>query len=73
MTKKIIDCETGEIIERELNQEELAQQEKDTETAIAIQAELDALKAESQTKKAEAEAKLAALGLTADDLRALGL
>ena len=30
MTKKIIDCETGEIIERELNEEELAQQEEDT-------------------------------------------
>jgi hypothetical protein len=27
MTKKIIDCETGEIIERELNEEELAQQD----------------------------------------------
>ena len=73
MTKKIIDCETGEIIERELNEEELAQQEEDTETGIAIQSELDALRAESEAKKATAEAKLAALGLTSDDLTALGL
>ena len=73
MTKKIIDCETGEIIERELNEEELAQQEEDTETGIAIQSELDALRAESEAKKATAEAKLAALGLNSDDLAALGL
>jgi hypothetical protein len=73
MTKQIINCETGEIIERELNEEELAQQEKDTETGIAIQSELDALRAESEAKKATAEAKLAALGLTSDDLKALGL
>ena len=73
MTKKIIDCETGEIIERELNEEELAQQEEDTETGIAIQSELDALRAESEAAKTVAEAKLKALGLTTDDLAALGL
>lgn len=73
MTKQIINCETGEIIERELTEQELAQQEKDTATAIRIQKELEALKTEAETKKAAAEAKLAALGLTADDLKALGL
>lgn len=73
MTKQIINCETGEIIERELTEEELAQQEKDTATAIRIQAELDELRAEAEAKKLAAEAKLAALGLTADDLKALGL
>lgn len=73
MTKQIINCETGEIIKRDLTEEELAQQEKDTATVIRIQKELEALKTEAETKKAAAEAKLAALGLTADDLKALGL
>ena len=34
---------------------------------------LEAAEAEAAAKKAAAEAKLAALGLTADDLKALGL
>jgi hypothetical protein len=33
----------------------------------------ESAKAEAETKRAAAEAKLAALGLTADDLKALGL
>jgi hypothetical protein len=73
MTKQIINCETGEIIERDLTEEELAQQEKDTATAILIQAEIDALKAEAIAKRQAAEVKLEALGLTPDDLKALGL
>lgn len=40
---------------------------------IAYQAKVEADKAEVAAKKAAAEAKLAALGLTADDLKALGL
>jgi len=39
---------------------------------LAKQAEATA-KAEAEAKKLEAQAKLAALGLTADDLKALGL
>ena len=72
MTKPMIrihNSQTGEIIDREMNAEELA------EAAIA-KAQGDALM-EAQTKaeadKASATAKLAALGLTTDDLKALGL
>ena len=40
---------------------------------VAYQAKVEADKAEATAKKAAAEAKLAALGLTTDDLKALGL
>lgn len=69
MTIKIHNAETGEVIEREMNQAELAQWEKDQADAIA---EAD-LALQAANKKATAEAKLTALGLTADDLKALGL
>jgi hypothetical protein len=72
MTKpqvKIVNTQTGEEIVRDANAEELAQMEKDAATyAAGLIA-----KAEAEAKKAAAEAKLAALGLTADDLKALGL
>jgi len=69
MSKLIVNCETGETVERELNKAE-KDQEKIDEAAIAI------IKTEAEAKataKATAEGKLAALGLTLDDLRALGL
>jgi len=66
---KIHNTETGEIIEREMNAEELAQLKLD-EVELAAKAER-AAKAESD--KAKAQAKLEALGLTFDDLKALGL
>jgi hypothetical protein len=53
---------------REMNEAEFAQYEKDLLTA-ETEKQLEATKA---AKKAAAEAKLAALGLTADDLAALG-
>lgn len=40
---------------------------------VAYQAKIEAEKAEAAAAKAAAEAKLAALGLTLDDLKALGL
>lgn len=67
--KRIVNVETGEVIERELNSEEIEQERID---ALAFEAH----KAEEEAKaqaKAAAEAKLTALGLTTDDLRALGL
>ena len=67
--KKIIDCTTGEVIERDLTADELAQQEIDEANVLAEKAEAEA-KAET---KAAAQAKLAALGLTVEDLTALGL
>ena len=60
---------TGEIVEREMDAEELAQWEAQQAEAQARQA-AEAAKAEA---KAAAEAKLVALGLTSDDLKALGL
>jgi hypothetical protein len=65
----IHNIETNEIIVREMNDEELAQFEQD---GLDYEQEKLAV-VEAQEKKAAAEAKLAALGLTADDLKALGL
>lgn len=72
MTKSMItihNCETGEIVEREMNAAELAQQAKDIADAQTRAAAQD----EAEKAKVAAQAKLAALGLTADDLKALGL
>ena len=66
---KIVNCETGEEIVRDANAEEIAQMQLDVANEAARKAEAEA-KAQA---KATAEAKLAALGLTTDDLRALGL
>ncbi len=69
--EKIVDITTGEesIVEREETADEIAYREKSEADFIADQAE-----AEAQAQaKATAEGKLAALGLTTDDLRALGL
>jgi len=72
MTKpqiKEYNCETQEEIIRDATDAEIAQLAKD-------KAESDARKAEAEAKaqaKTAAEGKLAALGLTTDDLRALGL
>jgi hypothetical protein len=66
---KIVDCTTGEEIVRDATAQEIAQIELDAVNAAAAKAEAEA-KAQA---KAAAEGKLAALGLTTDDLRALGL
>ena len=66
---KIVNAETGEEIEREMNAEELAQLQIDK-----AQGELEKQGySEAAAKKAAAEAKLEALGLTSDDLKSLGL
>ena len=68
-TITIHNAETGEIIQREMDANELAQWEIDKANA---QKEKEAeLKVEAA--KEAAEAKLTALGLTTDDLKALGL
>lgn len=70
MTTIVIhNTETGEIIERDMTPEELAQHQKDLANAEAEQIK----KQEKAEAKIAAEAKLAALGFTADDLKALGL
>jgi hypothetical protein len=60
---------TQETIIRDATPEEIEQRKIDVANAEAIQAEAEA---KAQAKVA-AEGKLAALGLTTDDLRALGL
>jgi hypothetical protein len=64
-TIKIHDAETNEIIERDMTVIELEQMEQD-KALIEIRAEI-------QQKRTTAEEKLKALGLTTDDLKALGL
>jgi hypothetical protein len=68
-TIKIHNSETNEIIEREMTAAEFKVYEADQAAQAAKEAEAEA-KAQA---KAAAEGKLAALGLTTDDLRALGL
>jgi hypothetical protein len=64
-------CTTGEVIERPMTTEELAQREIDRITFNAKKAEEDAAAQAAADAKASAEAKLAALGLTADEIAAL--
>ena len=66
---RIHNTQTDEVIDREMNDDEFAAYEIDQANYQAELAEADA-KAQA---KAAAEAKLSALGLTTDDLRALGL
>ena len=66
-----INCTTGEVIERPLTAEEIAANE-----AAAVQAEADRVAREAeataaQAAKESANAKLAALGLTAEEIAAL--
>lgn len=68
-TVKFFDVETNEELIREMNDEEYAVHLKVVEKAEHNLAKFN----EAQAAKAAAEAKLAALGLTSDDLKALGL
>lgn len=70
-TKVIVDCSTGEQSIVPLTADEIAQMEKDR---VAFQAERAKAEAEAQAKaeaKASALAKLAALGLTEDEAKAI--
>jgi len=70
-TKLIINCETGEQTEVELTAEEIAQREADAAKAEADRAVREEAEAAKAAAKASAEAKLAALGLTAEEISAL--
>ena len=65
----IHNAETNEVETREMNAEELAQYKADQEAEKAIMAK----QVEAVAAKTAAQAKLEALGLTTDDLKALGL
>ena len=66
-----VNCATGEVVERPLTTEELAQREVDAAANIAAEAERIAALEATQAAKESANAKLAALGLTAEEIAAL--
>jgi len=70
-TKLIVDCSTGVTTEVELTDAEVAQREADAAAYAAQKAEQDAAEAAKAAAKASGEAKLAALGLTAEEIAAL--
>lgn len=61
------DCATGETIVREMTDDELARRDQ----IIADQQAAEQLAAEKRAAKQSARAKLAALGLTDDEINAL--
>lgn len=65
----IVDAATGTQIEQNYSTAQIAE----VETQKQIVAEKIAISQQIEAAKAAAQAKLAALGLTSDDLKALGL
>lgn len=70
-TRIEVNCETGVETIIELTDQEIAQMEADAAEAAARKAEEDAALAAAEAAKESARAKLAALGLTADEIAAL--
>jgi hypothetical protein len=66
-----VNCETGEVTERPLTAEEIADREAATAAWEAEQAAKAAAEAEAAALKEAAHAKLAALGLTPEEIAAL--
>lgn len=71
LTKLIFDCETGTQKEVPLSEEELAEREAMRIQAEAEIAQREAAEAARLEAAASAEAKLAALGLTEEEIKAL--
>ena len=71
LTKLIVDCSTGEQTVVPLTAEEIAQVEADRLDWEQRRAAEEAEAAARAAAKASAEAKLAALGLTAEEIAAL--
>jgi hypothetical protein len=70
-TRIEVNCSTGEIIEHILTDAELQQQELDAITYATQQAEREAAEAAKAVAKESANTKLAAWGLTAEEIAAL--
>jgi hypothetical protein len=66
--KTIINCETGEVVVRELNKAEKDQQKKDEAQIAKLEADL---KAEEDAKTAAKQAILDRIGLTDDELKTI--
>jgi hypothetical protein len=71
ISKLVVDCATGIATEVPLTTEELAQRETDRLAWEAQEAERLAVEEAKETAKASANAKLKALGLTADEIAAI--
>ena len=71
-TKVVVDCSTGFVSEIPLTDEEMTQREVDSAAAAIEQAEREAAEAAKADAKLSAQAKLAALGLTGEEIAALG-
>jgi hypothetical protein len=70
---KIVNVTTGEEVEREMTSDEMKIEADAKKIQEKIDLEIAELNAPKLAAKIAAQAKLAALGLTTDDLRALGL
>ena len=70
-TKLVVDCSTGAVVEFELTPEEIAERNAAATQAAADAAAREAADEAKAAAKASAEAKLAALGLTADEVAAI--
>jgi len=66
-----VNCTTGEVTERPLTAEEISQRETDAAAWAEQKAAEEAAAQAAAEAKASAQAKLAALGLTADEIAAL--
>lgn len=71
LTKIVVNCEDGTQTIVPLTEAELQQRELDAEAYAAQQAIQEAEEAAKAETKASAEAKLSALGLTAEEIAAL--
>ena len=70
-TKLIVDCSTGEVQEIALTAEEIAEREAMALAYADQKAEEEALESAKEAARASAINKLTALGLTADEARAI--
>ena len=70
-TKIIVDCSTGETTEVALSAEEIAERETMATEYAAQKAAEDAAVAAKAAAKESANAKLAALGLTTEEIEAI--
>ncbi len=70
-TKIVTDCSTGDSLEVELTQEEIDEVLKTRAQAEEVLAQLDLEKAAQEQKRQDALAKLAELGLTEEEVKAI--
>ncbi len=71
-TKVVVDCSTGFVSEIPLTDEEMTQREVDSAAAAIEAAEREATEAAKADAKLSAQAKLQALGLSGEEIAALG-